>query len=272
MIQTFDAWKKLYAKDPTVSPSTGMNFVMTYYEMARIQKTPKLQKPVWEGAISAYDRVFNDAVAARWTTAEDKAAYDRAVILAREWAGEAQFRLADQFYKEKFDPFKFKWQKLDVKNQAKTEKAIDASYKALYDIHERTIREFLKVARFSSTWSLAALVRVGDASFFAADKLLSAGLPKEIEQYDQKYPDLGLAAQFTETVENRARDEFIDPQDTKTYPFGAKQYWLLTLESAKKNGIANEWSKLASQRLNTYIASDLYPVMRDDLVDPEVTP
>ena len=159
-----------------------------------------------------------------------------------------------------------------MKNQKKTEAAIDASYKSLYDVHEKTIRELLKVGRFQSTWSLAALVRVGDASFFAADKLLSAGLPKEIEQYDAKYPDLGLAAQFTETVENRARDEFIDPQDTKTYPFGAKQYWLLTLESAKKNAIANEWSKLASQRLNTYIASDLYPVMRDDLVDPEVNP
>jgi len=77
--------KKLYAKDPTFSPTTGQNYVMTFYEMARIQKTPKLQKPVWEGTISAYDKVFNDAVAARWTTAEDKAAYDRALILAREW-------------------------------------------------------------------------------------------------------------------------------------------------------------------------------------------
>ncbi len=272
MLDSFEAWKRLFAKDPTFSPSTGQNYVMTFYEAARLAKTPKAAAPLWQATIDAYDKVFNDAVAARWTSAEDKAAYDRTVILAREWAGEAQFRLADQFYKEKFEPFKFKWQKLDVKNQAKTEKAIDASYKALYDIHERTIRELLKVGRFQSTWSLAALVRVGDTSFFAADKLLSTGLPKEIEQYDQKYPDLGLGAQFTETVENRARDEFIDPQDTKTYPFGAKQYWILTLESAKKNAISNEWSKLASQRLNTYIASDLYPVMRDDIVDPEVRP
>ena len=73
-------------------------------------------------------------------------------------------------------------------------------------------------------------------------------------------------------MERRANEEFTDPPDPKAYPFGAKQFWLKTLESAKSLGISNEWSKLAQQRLNTYIASDLYPVQRDDILSPEVNP
>jgi len=44
------------------------------------------------------------------------------------------------------------------------------------------------------------------------------------------------------------------------------------LEAAKKSGTSNEWSKLAEQRLNAYIASDLYPVQRDPLIEKEVNP
>jgi tetratricopeptide (TPR) repeat protein len=152
MLREFGNWRKTYAKDPAASPSIAMNYVLGFYEQARLEKSVKLAAPLWQGVIDAYDKVFNDAVAARFN-GDAKAKYGTAQVLAREWAGEAQFRLADKFYKENFEPWKFKWKKLDIKNQAKTEKAIDESYKALYDIHEKTIREFLKVGRFQSTWA-----------------------------------------------------------------------------------------------------------------------
>ena len=34
----------------------------------------------------------------------------------------------------------------------------------------------------------------------------------------------------------------------------------------------NEWSKLAAQRLNSYIAADLYPTQRDELIEKETNP
>ena len=52
----------------------------------------------------------------------------------------------------------------------------------------------------------------------------------------------------------------------------AKKFWLQALDAAKRAGVANEWSKLAAQRLNSFIASDLYPVQRDEVVDREVNP
>jgi hypothetical protein len=159
-----------------------------------------------------------------------------------------------------------------VKDGNKLNAALEKAFKGLGDIHEATIREFLKTARFGSTWNLAALVRIGDTSYFAADKLYAAGMPKEIEKLDVKYPDLGLVANFQDTIETIGRENYVDPADEKKAPFGAKKYWIMTLESAKKNGISNEWSKLAEQRLNTYIASDLFPVQRDDITEAEVNP
>jgi hypothetical protein len=47
----------------------------------------------------------------------------------------------------------------------------------------------------------------------------------------------------------------------------ARDQWLKALQTAKTAGVANAWSKLASQRLNSYIAADLYPTQRDELID-----
>lgn len=272
MLAAFETWRNKHAKDPTLSPNIALNYVMSFYETARAKKTAKEQAVWWQKTIEAFDRVFNDAAAAKTTDPTAKAQYDKALILAREWAGEAQFRLADKFYREQFEPYKFKWLKLNINDPKKLAAAIDASYKQMDDLHEKTIRELLKVGRFQSTWGLAALERIGDVSYFAGDKILTAGLPKEIEKADQQFPDQNFAGQYTEQTEQLVRDKFWDPQDTKANPFGAKQYWLLTIETAKNAGISNEWSKLAQQRLNAFIASDLYPVQRDDLLDPEVKP
>jgi tetratricopeptide (TPR) repeat protein len=273
MLATFDTWRKTYAKDPTIAPNICTNYVMSYYETARLKKTAKDQKKAWNDTIVAFDRCFSDAIAARQTTKEAQEEYGRGEILAREWAGEGQFRLADFYYKENFEPFKFKWPAINLKkpDPKKIQKDIDAAYKRLGDVHEATIREFLKVARFQSTWNLAALVRIGDVSYFAADKVFAAGVPPEFVKFDTQN-GTDLSGEFTTTIETKMRDEFVDPQDAKKFPFGAKQYWQMTLESAKKNGISNEWSKLAEQRLNTYIASDLFPVQRDDITDPVSKP
>jgi tetratricopeptide (TPR) repeat protein len=273
MLQSFDTWRRSYAKDPAASPTIARNYVMSYYETAKATKPGKYQVDAWNKTIDAYRRVFNDAVAARQTTPEARADYDKALILSREWAGEARFRLADKFYKDTFENYKFHWEKLgNLANQAKVGAAIDLSYKKLDDVNEKAIREMLDVGKFESTWNLAALERIGDISYFSGDKVLSAGLPKEIERIDQQQPDLNLAGQYIETVETNVRNKYWEPEDEKKFPFGAKKYWLLTVETAKKVGLSNEWSKLAQQRLNAFIASDLYPVQRDDLLEPEVKP
>jgi len=52
------------------------------------------------GHISAYDKVFNDAVAARWTTAEDKGGLRPRAHPARGSGRAGAVPPRDQFYKE----------------------------------------------------------------------------------------------------------------------------------------------------------------------------
>jgi len=116
------------------------------------------------------------------------------------------------------------------------------------------------VARFEASWSLPAIVRLGDISFFAGQKLLEAPVPKEITRLDEQYPDQGVLANYQTALE-----EQVQPNTD-----AARDQWLKALQTAKTAGVANAWSKLASQRLNSYIAADLYPTQRDELIDREV--
>jgi hypothetical protein len=168
--------------------------------------------------------------------------------------------LADQYYLKYFEPYKVKWLGKMTPNAA--EKTVAKTLDALKKLSDDTSASFRAVSRFESSWSLAALVRLGDVSFFAGQKLIEAPVPPEITKLDRQAPDLNVMAQYMDQIQ-----AMVKPQTD-----GAKDLWLRALDTAKKAGVSNKWSKLASQRLNAYIAADLYPTQRDEIVTRETQP
>jgi hypothetical protein len=160
-------------------------------------------------------------------------------------------------------PFKVRWLgNIAAWDQKKADKAVLDTVNALQKVARDTMLAYQAVARFEASWSLAAIVRLGDISFFAGQKLLEAPTPKEIERLDRQYPDQNVLADYQAALEAQVAP------NTDT----AKDQWLKALSTAKTAGIANEWSKLAAQRLNSYIAADLYPVQRDEMILKETNP
>lgn len=178
-------------------------------------------------------------------------------------AAEAQFWLAEQFYKSKFEPYKVAWKGNIVdKNPKKAEKAVVDTLNALKKISADTAALYSDVARFETGWSLAASVRLGDIAFFFGQKLLDAPVPKDIIKADNADPEAGYLNAYQTQLEELVRPQTLQAQD----------YWEKAVKAAKDKGISDEWSKLAQQRLNAYIASDLFPVLRDEMVEKEVNP
>jgi tetratricopeptide (TPR) repeat protein len=242
MIKTFEAWKKTYGKDP----GAGFKLVYAQWKIAKALEKARDKK----GA----DDYFKNTIKAFDESGEKPGSP------ASELAAEAQFWLAEKFYKANFEPYKVKWMgRMDGKNADKT---VPATVGALSKVAKDTSAGYQSIARFQCSWSLAAIVRLGDVSFFAGQKFIEAPVPAEITRLDQQYPDQGVLNDYQTFVEN-----IVQP-NTDT----AKTQWLKALDTAKTAGVANEWSKLAQQRLNAYIASDLYQVQRDEMVDREKNP
>lgn len=243
MRKTFAEWRK----DFSTAPGAGALNVLSYYKTAK-----------------AYEKA-NDKKSAEQAYRDTIRAYDgsgeKPGTPSAELAGEGAFLLADKEYKADFEPYKVKWLG-SMKDEKTAQKTVASTLDALKKIGERISKGYVDVARFESSWSLAAIVRLGDISFFAGDKLMSAPIPKEIEKLDKQFPDQNVLGQY--------QDGLLD--QTKPQTEAAKNFWLQALETAKQKGVANEWSKLAARRLNAYIAADLYPVQRDEIIQREIVP
>ncbi len=245
MIRAFEEWKKQFGRDP----GAGFFSVLSQYKIAKA-----LEK--------ARDRKNAEEYYVRTIKAFDEA-NEPPGSPAGELAAESQFWLAERYYKQAFEPYKVRWLgNIAAKDQKKADKAVLDTVNALQKVSRDASLAYQAVARFQASWSLAAIVRLGDIAFFAGQKLLEAPVPKEIERLDRQYPDQNVMADYQAALEAQVQP------NTDT----AKEQWLKALQTARQAGIANEWSKLAAQRLNSYIAADLYPTQRDELVDREVVP
>jgi hypothetical protein len=245
MIKTFDEWRRQYGRDP----GNGFHLVLAQHKTAKALEKARDRK----GAEDYYIRTikaFDESNEAPGSP-------------AAELAAEAQFWLAERYYKSTFEPYKVRWLgNIASRDQKVADRAVVDTLNALQKVAKDTSAGYEAVARFQASWSLAAIVRLGDISFFAGQKLLEAPVPREITRLDQQYPDQGVLASYQGALEER-----VQPNTDR-----AKEQWLKALSTAKQAGVANEWSKLAAQRLNAYIAADLYPTQRDELVDREVSP
>jgi cellulose synthase operon protein C len=240
MIKAFADWRKLFAGDP----GAGFYSVLADYKIAKALEKGR-DRPGAEQYFRSAIRAFD-------------ASGEKPGSPSAELAAEAQFWLAEKVYKGSFEPYKVKWKgNIASPNASRAEKAVLDTLGALKAVVNETSTGYLAVARFEASWSLAAIVRLGDIYFFSGQKLIEAPVPKEIERGG---PELFDAYQAQ-------MEEIVQPQAD-----AARDQWLKAVQTAKNAGVANEWSKLAQTRLNAYIAQDLYPVQRDEIIEKEQNP
>ena len=245
MIKTFDEWKRSYGREA----GAGFKMVLAEHKTAKAMEKARDKdsaEKYYRATISAFDQ-----------------SGEKPGSPASELAAEAQFWLAEKHYKSEFEKYKVKWLgNVADRNQKRAEQAVLKTIDALQKVAKGTSSGYEAVARFEASWSLAAIVRLGDIAFFAGQKLLDAPVPSEIARLDKQYPDQNVLGSYQESLEKQVAP------NTEL----AKNQWLRAVETAKKAGVANEWSKLAQQRLNSYIAADQYPVYRDELIEKEQNP
>ena len=217
---------------------------------------------------SHYEIHFNHNIAAALTVAGDRrrAAHAYAAVVTAfdrtrdpgateaEFAGEARFWLAEDYYQQKLRPYQFAWPD-DLASDG------DAAFAALGTVTDHAVAEFRDVLRFKSSWSIAASARMGDVWLDTADKVINSPPPALLLE-DQK-----------NTGSSAGLDAFVDVVRNAIQPVydHATQSWLEAVELSRIEKVSNRWSRLAQQRLNR-LDSGKYPVLRDEIVDREVSP
>lgn len=191
------------------------------------------------------------AEAARGRRSRAEASYRQVVSLfgarglqpASDSAGfpaEAQFLLAEYAMADYLE--------LKIKG---TGKKLEKDTKALLDKMVVASEEYAKVLEYRNIdWALAAVYRTGYAFESTGIKLREAPVPKKLKEYSAPwfaYRDIVDAA--AQRFEGKAID-----------------FYQQTLNRGKEYGIANEWTRAATERLNIYRPDD-FPLLRRPALD-----
>ena len=156
----------------------------------------------------------------------------------------------------RFAPFK-------IKRAPRTKKEGEKVLGDLIKFANDAQQAYLDLAKFESgPWALAARVRVGDVRFFQALKIAEIPVPKEIETLDEKYPDQDVLITYQDTI-----NDLVRPLEEQ-----ASKQWEAVMDAAKSQGISNEWTQLAQERLHDFVSQDLFPVLRNELREGTETP
>ena len=240
MIKTFADFRQRYGNDKEAGPLVAAGWYKAAKAMEKANNS-RSAADYYEQVIRAFDR-YNIEPGSP----------------AAELAGEAAFWNAEQYYANQFEPYKVRWKgNIASPNEKKAQAAVKNTLDALAGISKQTASRYNDVARFESSWSLGSIVRLGDIAFFAGQKLIDAPVPSEITKLDNQHPEAGVLDAYLTRIETLVAPQSEDAQTN----------WVKAVETARAAGVANQWSKLAQRRLNTYISSDEYPVQRDEIID-----
>ena len=227
MVNAFAAWRRNYVPDPA-DGKVRLNWVRSFHLVStgvggkKAKDQAAAQRRTIDAFFEAYGRKpdgdadeENDEPGTVPTGAER---------LAREWAGEAQYRLSTRAAAGGIAKFKFKWAGKIIPDGRRVTPELaranyDASISALMATNATTLREYFKVLRFSSTWGLSAKVAIGDTSFLAGQKLVDTPLPDEVVRFAKENPDVDVEALFRERFECVASTDFWDPDDLERQKF-----------------------------------------------------
>jgi len=72
---------------------------------------------------------------------------------------------------------------------------------------------------------------------------------------DARYPDKGILAQYMEVLQS-----LVKPLEDQ-----AKTQWIKVVDTGKAQGISNQWTQLAQERLHDFISQEEFPVQRAPL-------
>ena len=175
---------------------------------------------------------------------------------AADMAAEFAFLKAEAVKANGFDKFK-------ITKAPKTKKDADKILSDLDNSAERARNEYKALSKYESgIWSLAGLVRIGDTFFFQGLKLKEAPTPKEIEKLDAKFPQKDVLLQYQDAIDAQAQP-LIDQ--------AAKQ-WEKVVSAGRQQGVANDWTQLAQERLHDFISQQSYPVLRQEIIEGTENP
>ncbi len=171
-------------------------------------------------------------------------------------AAEFAFEEADRWYSRNFTPFR-------IKKAPKTKKEADKILGKLDSLAAQSKQRFLDLGKYESgPYGLAALTRVGDVLYFQAIKLTEIPIPKEIERLDARFPEKEILFQYQDAI-----TKLVKPLEE-----AAKQQWQKVVSVGKSQGVANEWTQLAQERLHDFVSQDEFPVLRKPMAEGTESP
>ncbi len=231
--KAYDRWRNKYGRLAINSD----DYVFSFYDMTKQYEKAGIKRDTIKG---------KKATMAAWATVGSPKN-----AAASDYAAEFAFEIAEAFYNKTFTPFKIK-KALTTRKQAT---------KVLGDLIKRSDNaraEFTALAKYESgPWALAARVRLGDVFFFQALKIAEMPIPKEITKLDDKFPDKDILIQFEDAINTQ-----VAPLEDQ-----AKIQWEAVINAGKSQGVSNEWTQLAQERLHDFVSQDEFPVLRKELAE-----
>ena len=229
----YDDWRKKYGRDS----GNADDYVFSYYNMAKVYEK-KGKKKDMEYAKRQTVKAWSTVGQPKGTAASDMAA-------------EFDFEQVEAYYAKNFANYK-------IASAPRTKREADRVLDKLDRLSQDTRTRYLALGKYESgPWGLAALERVGDTLYFQALKIAEIPIPKEIIKMDTKFPDRGIQAQYMEVLQG-----LVKPLEDQ-----AKTQWTKVVETGKAQGIANQWTQLAQERLHDFISQEEFPVQRAPLAE-----
>lgn len=233
MEETHDRWRRRYGNDA----GNDDDFVATFYEASQLRKRKgqtALAKTAGQATIDAWKK-------------KGATKNSRGAKLAGEW--ELQF--AEDHYAAKWEPFA-------LKVAAKTPKDAENQGKALKAEKTKVEDKYLALDQYGTAeLSMAAKVRYGEIQYQYGQKLADAPIPVPIAKSTN--PD--ILPKYQSQLD----------ANVKKYLDEAKGQWIQVVDSSKKGGISNKWSRLALENLGREFPTE-FTVLRQELVQGTEAP
>jgi tetratricopeptide (TPR) repeat protein len=235
--KAYDDWRKRYGRDA----GNADDYIFSYYDMAK-QYAKKGKKRDAQRMRAATLQAWSDVGRPRRSPGATMAA-------------EFEFAEADEA-KAPFDRYK-------IRRAPRTKREAERALDRLDQLANDAVTRFQGLAKYESAiWSLAARVRIGDVRFFQALKIAEIPAPRELIRLDEKYPDKEILIRYQDAL------------DTKVKPLEqqARLQWERVTELGKQQGVSNEWTRLAQERLHDFISQTEFPVLREEMREGTSTP
>jgi cellulose synthase operon protein C len=216
-------------------PGNEDDAVQSYYDSAALRKKKgqtALARQAGDNAIKEWKRMGSIK-------------NSRGAKLAGEWA----LQFAEDHYTARWEPYQ-------IKTAANTLKQAEALGNALTNERIKAEEKYKALDEYGVLeLTLAALTRYGEIQYEYGQKTADAPLPVPL----QSKPD--LAASYQARLD----------ANVKKYLDDAKTQWVLVLDTAKKAGISNRWSRLALENLGREFPGE-FTALRQEIIQGTEAP